>query len=61
MEPTLAELQRIVRAAGYELRIEVAEIDEDARKARHHARSLSDEERLRQNDRLSTLRVRHGA
>lgn len=55
MEPTLSLLTRIVRATGYDLRVTLAERDPDERKARLHAESLTDEERLRQNDHLSLL------
>lgn len=58
MEPTLSELQRLARAAGFDLRIEIAPVDPDSRKSRQLARGLTDEERLVQNDRLSALRTR---
>ena len=57
MEPTLDLLARIVRAAGLELTVSVRESNPDERKARAGARALSVEDRLRQNDRLSTLRA----
>lgn len=58
MEPTLSELQRLARAAGFDLRIEITAADADARKSRQLAQGLTDEERLQQNDRLSRLGAR---
>ena len=57
MEPTFDLLTQIARAAGLEIRVTVGELDPDERKARIAAGSLSAEERLRQNDRLSRLSV----
>ena len=57
MEPTLDLLTRIVAAAGFELTTSIQEPDLDQRKARLAARSLTDDERLRQNDGLSRLLV----
>lgn len=53
MEPTLDLLRRIVRAAGLELRAEVAAADPDERKAKLQAKRLTPEQRLEQNDALS--------
>lgn len=57
MEPTLALLERIARAAGIDLTISLAPADPDERKARAAIRDLSLEERLRQNDHLSAIRA----
>jgi len=57
MQPTIQLLGRIARAAGFELAISISDIDPDETKARTHARSLTLEQRLRQNDRLSALRA----
>lgn len=57
MDPTFSLLRKIVRAAGYDLRVSLAEEDPDERKARLHAEALTDEERLRQNDHLTRLWV----
>lgn len=58
MEPTLDLLERLARAAELDLRIRVEAADPDARKARSAARSLSPEQRLKENDRLTRLRAR---
>ncbi len=57
MEPTVALLARIARAGGFELGLVLRAPDPDERSARLRARKLTDEQRLRQNDRLSRLRV----
>lgn len=58
MEPTVALLERIVRAAGFHLSMAIAEVDPDEAKARAASRHLSVEQRLRQNDRLTAMRSR---
>jgi hypothetical protein len=60
MEPTLDLMTRIAKAAGFEMVIAIREPDPDERKARLAARSLSDEERLGQNDSLSRLTASAG-
>lgn len=57
MEPTLALLERLARAAGLELRPAVCEQDPGERATRFAARTLSLEDRLKENDRLSALWV----
>jgi transcriptional regulator with XRE-family HTH domain len=57
MQPTLALLERIARAAGFSLTVALEQPDPDERKARLAARALTVEQRLRQNDRLSALRA----
>jgi hypothetical protein len=59
-EPTLALMSRIAAAAGFDLAVTIVEPDHDERKARLSARSLTDEERLRQNESLSRLAVAAG-
>lgn len=57
MEPTLALLERIARGARLEIEVGMRPFDPDEHKARIAARSLTDEERLEQNDALSKLAV----
>lgn len=57
MEPTAALLQRIARAAGFDLALSLTQADPDEAKARAAARALTIEQRLRQNDRLSAMRA----
>lgn len=60
MEPTLDLMRHIAGAAGLEMVVAIRETDPDERKARLAARSLTDEERLRQNDNLSRLAASSG-
>lgn len=53
MEPTVAMLTRLATAAGFELKLSLAE----AERNRSASEGLSLEDRLRQNDRLSRLRA----
>lgn len=57
MEPTLDLLQRIARGADFDIVLSLSRRDADDEKAKRHSRSLTDEQRLRQNDQLSILRM----
>lgn len=57
MEPTLDLMSHIVTATGLQMAISIEEPDRDERKAQLAARSLTNEERLRQNDGLAKLAV----
>lgn len=57
MEPTLELLQRIARGAGMNADVSLSSLDPDEEKAKRQSQMLSDEERLRQNDHLSRLRL----
>lgn len=57
MEPTLDLLQRIARGAGLSLRLAISPADPDEKKAKRQAYLLTDEQRLRQNDDLSRVRI----
>jgi transcriptional regulator with XRE-family HTH domain len=55
MEPSLELLERLARAAGLDIRMEVRPRDPDEAKARAQTRGLKPEQRLRRNDKLSRL------
>lgn len=57
MEPTLLLLTRLATAAELDLVVDVREVDPDEHKARSATRELTAEERLRQNDQISALRL----
>ncbi len=57
MEPTLDLLQRLARGAEIGLRLAISAADPDEAKAKRQAQTLTDEQRLRQNDHLSRLRI----
>lgn len=57
MEPTFDLLQRIARGAGISLHVAVSALDPDEAKAKRQSQMLTDEQRLRQNDHLSSLRI----
>ncbi|MEO7804314.1 MAG: helix-turn-helix transcriptional regulator, partial [Actinomycetota bacterium] len=57
MEPTFDLLQRIARGAGTGLHVEVSAIDPDEQKAKRQARMLTHEQRLKQNDHISRIRI----
>lgn len=57
MEPTLDLLQQIALGAEVSLNIEVSVLDPDEEKAKRQSRLMTHEQRLRQNDQLSRLRI----
>lgn len=57
MEPTLLMLTRLAAAADLDLAVQVRDRDPDEAKARAALRALSPEERLRQNQRMTAMRV----
>lgn len=57
MEPTLDLLQRVARGAGVSFDIDVSVLDADEEKAKRQSRMMTHEQRLRQNDQLSRLRI----
>lgn len=57
MEPTLDLLGQLARGAELSLQVTVTAPDPDEKKSKRLSRMLTDEQRLRQNDRLSRLRT----